>query len=132
MNRSRMLVIARTDLRQLRESPDFWVPMLILAGLFFVVIPAFLLFAITHVGNTAVITKVASTLDVLPPRAKAAIRHQPPSIHAVGQNLHMGRVHARFREVTRQRFGNCNHEIGPRHTRPSIRPANQRQVIPPR
>jgi ABC-type Na+ efflux pump permease subunit len=79
MNRRRMLVIARTDLRQLRESPDFWVPMLILAGLFFVVIPAFLLFAITHVGNSAVITKVASTLDVLPPRAKAAIHGFTPA-----------------------------------------------------
>ena len=65
--RSRLWVVARTELRQLRQSPDFWLPMLILAGLFFVVIPTFLLFAITHVHNDAVVAKVATTLDVLRP-----------------------------------------------------------------
>jgi ABC-2 type transport system permease protein len=77
--RSRTWVVARTELRQLRQSPDFWLPMLILAGLFFVVIPLFLLFAITHVGNEAVVRKVATTLDVLPPRAKAAIQGFTPA-----------------------------------------------------
>ena len=77
--RSRTWVVARTELRQLRQSPDFWLPMLILAALFFVVIPTFLLFAITHVPNEAVIKKVATTLDVLPTRAKAAIRGFSPA-----------------------------------------------------
>jgi ABC-2 type transport system permease protein len=76
---SRMWVVARTELRQLRQSPDFWLPMLILAGLFFVVIPLFLLFAITHVPNEAVVSKVATTLDVLPPRAKEAIQGFSPA-----------------------------------------------------
>ena len=78
MRRSRTWVVARTELKQLRQSPDFWVPMLILAALFFVVIPTILLFAITHVGNDAVISKVATTLDVLPARAKAAIHGFSP------------------------------------------------------
>src|SRR4051794_3032549 len=77
--RSRLWVIARTELRQLRQSPDFWLPMLILAGLFFVVIPLFLLLAITHVPNEAVVSKVATTLDVLPPRAKEAIQGFSPA-----------------------------------------------------
>jgi ABC-type Na+ efflux pump permease subunit len=72
-------VVARTELRQLRQSPDFWVPMLILAGLFFIVIPTVLLFAITHVHNDAVVAKVATTLDVLPPHAKAAIHGFSPA-----------------------------------------------------
>jgi ABC-2 type transport system permease protein len=76
---SRMWVVARTELRQLRQSPDFWLPMLILAGLFFVVIPLFLLFAITHVPNEAVVSKVATTLDVLPTRAKEAIQGYSPA-----------------------------------------------------
>jgi ABC-type Na+ efflux pump permease subunit len=71
--------VAGTELRQLRQSPDFWLPMLILAGLFFVVIPTFLLFAITHVHNDAVVAKVATSLDVLPPRAKAAIHGFSPA-----------------------------------------------------
>jgi ABC-type Na+ efflux pump permease subunit len=77
--RSRTWVVARTELRQLRQSPDFWMPMLILSALFFVVIPTFLLFAITHVPNQAVVQKVATTLDVLPPRAKAAIHGFSPA-----------------------------------------------------
>jgi len=77
--RSRTWVIARTELRQLRQSPDFWLPMLILAGLFFVVIPTFLLYAVTHVHNDAVVAKVATTLDVLPARARAAIHGFSPA-----------------------------------------------------
>jgi ABC-2 type transport system permease protein len=77
--RSRMWVVARTELRQLRQSPDFWMPMLILSALFFIAIPTILLFAITHVPNQAVVQKVASTLDILPPRAKAAIHGFSPA-----------------------------------------------------
>ncbi|MCU1448684.1 MAG: hypothetical protein JWP02_854 [Acidimicrobiales bacterium] len=77
--RSRTWVVARTELRQLRQSPDFWMPMLILSALFFVVIPTILLFAITHVPNQAVVQKVATTLDILPPRAKAAIHGFSPA-----------------------------------------------------
>jgi len=78
-SRSRLWVVARTELRQLRQSPDFWLPMLILAGLFYVVIPTILLFANTHVHNDAVVAKVATTLDVLPARAKAAIHCFSPA-----------------------------------------------------
>jgi ABC-type Na+ efflux pump permease subunit len=68
-----MLVVARTDLRQLWQSPDFWVPMLILAGVFFVVAPTILLFVITRVGDIEVVQKVSDTLDVLPQAAQTAI-----------------------------------------------------------
>ena len=36
-------VIARTDLRQLMQARDFWLPLTIVALLFFVIIPTFLL-----------------------------------------------------------------------------------------
>ena len=39
MNYSRMLTVMRTDLKQLAQSKDFWVPMTLLGGLFFLVIP---------------------------------------------------------------------------------------------
>lgn len=68
-----MLVVARTDMRQLWQSPDFWVPMLILAGLFFVVAPTILLLIITRVGDIAIVEKVSATLDVLPKSAQNAI-----------------------------------------------------------
>lgn len=68
-----MLVVARTDLRQLWQSPDFWVPMLILAGVFFVFAPTVLLFVITRVGDIEVVQRVSDTLDVLPQAAQTAI-----------------------------------------------------------
>jgi ABC-2 type transport system permease protein len=74
-----MRTIALTDLRQLWQSPDFWVPMMILASLFFIVIPTILLFAVTRAEDVNLVQKVASTLDVLPQRARAAVRGDTPS-----------------------------------------------------
>lgn len=73
VQRRRVMVIARTDLRQLWQSPDFWGPMLILAGFFFVVAPTVLLFIITRVGDVALVQKVSATLDVLPASAQQSI-----------------------------------------------------------
>jgi ABC-2 type transport system permease protein len=74
MNWQRCFTVARSDLRQLRQSPDFWIPMLALAAFFFVVVPVVLLFAITHIGNVPTVQKVASTLDLLPQRARQSIQ----------------------------------------------------------
>jgi ABC-2 type transport system permease protein len=73
MNRSRMLTIARTELRQLKESPDFWVPMLFLAALFFVIIPTTLLFVMVRVGELPTAQKISAALDLLPQKAQSSI-----------------------------------------------------------
>lgn len=73
MNRARMLTVARTDLRMLKQSPDFWAPMLILAGFFFVIAPTVLLSVITAADRSPAVRRVAAAVDVLPDRAKAAI-----------------------------------------------------------
>ncbi|MDP9389493.1 MAG: ABC transporter permease subunit [Actinomycetota bacterium] len=78
MNRRRLLTVARTDLRQLRQSPDFWVPMVILAGLFFVVAPAVLLSVITAAEQSPSIQRVADAINVLPPQAQDAVRGDTP------------------------------------------------------
>lgn len=82
MNWRRALVIARTDLKQLRVSRDFWIPMLIMAGLFFVVIPTILLFTVTRLENIQIIQKIGETLDVLPQRVQAAVRGDTPASRA--------------------------------------------------
>ena len=69
----RAAVIARTDLRQLWQSPDFWVPMLILAALFFVVVPTILLSVITTVGDIRVVERVSDALELLPRSARQAV-----------------------------------------------------------
>ena len=43
MNWARMFTVTRTELRQLYESKDFWVPMVILGSFFFLIVPAILL-----------------------------------------------------------------------------------------
>ena len=83
MNWARMLTVTRTDLRQLRQSPDFWVPMVILAGFFFVIAPAILLSVITAAEHSTAIQRVATAIDVLPAQARAAVQGQTTS--AAGQ-----------------------------------------------
>ena len=75
---NRTWVVARTDLRQLYQSPDFWVPMVILAGFFFVISPAILLFAITRAEGNDLVQKVGGTLSVLPGSARVAIDARAP------------------------------------------------------
>lgn len=82
MNVARMWVITRTDLRQLRRSKDFWVPMAILAGLFFIVLPTFLLFAIGRAEQIELVSQIGKTLDILPERVKSAVRGQTPIARA--------------------------------------------------
>jgi ABC-2 type transport system permease protein len=71
---SRVMTIARTDLRQLRQAPDFWVPMLILGGIFFLFIPTVLLFSVTRVGDIEVVRQIGDTLRLLPQEAQASIK----------------------------------------------------------
>jgi ABC-type transport system involved in multi-copper enzyme maturation permease subunit len=75
---SRVLTIARTDLRSLAQSPDFWAPMLVLALFFFVVAPTVLLYAVTHIQGADLVTKVSATLDLLPPQAQARVQGASP------------------------------------------------------
>jgi len=79
VNRRRLFTIARTDLRQLRQSPDFWVPMVILAGFFFIVAPAVLLYAVTAAGRSPAVQRVATAIDVLPAQAQEAVRGATPA-----------------------------------------------------
>ncbi|MBK9178423.1 MAG: ABC transporter permease subunit [Acidimicrobiales bacterium] len=74
MNRDRMLTVARTDLRQLRQARDFWLPMVILGALFFVLLPTILLLSITSVGDIQAVRQISDALEVLPERAQQAIR----------------------------------------------------------
>jgi ABC-2 type transport system permease protein len=74
----RLFVVASTELRQLRQSKDYWIPMVLLGSLFFVVIPTVLLLIITRIGNIAVVSQVADALAVLPDSAQAQIRGETP------------------------------------------------------
>ena len=74
VNRARMWAVARNDLRQLAKSPDFWAPMVVLAALFFVVIPVILLLTISNLGDIGTVAKVSAALDLLPQKAQEAVQ----------------------------------------------------------
>jgi ABC-type Na+ efflux pump permease subunit len=78
MNWSRVRTVARTDLKQLIESKDFWLPMMILGAIFFFVIPVSLLFAVTRVQDARVVEQLATTLEVLPKSTQDAIPSASP------------------------------------------------------
>lgn len=73
MNRSRMLTVARTDLLQLVQARDFWMPMGALGAIFFMVIPTILLLMITTVGDINSVQQLSNALEILPPSAQARI-----------------------------------------------------------
>lgn len=66
--------VARTDLKQLMQARDFWIPMTILGGIFFVFVPTVLLLTITQLGNVGAVSQLSQALEVLPERAQAAIQ----------------------------------------------------------
>ncbi|HSL56439.1 MAG TPA: ABC transporter permease subunit [Acidimicrobiales bacterium] len=74
MNASRIATVARTDLRQLIQAKDFWMPMVFLGSIFFLFIPTVLLLSITRVGDITAVEQLSTTLEVLPQRAQEAIR----------------------------------------------------------
>jgi ABC-2 type transport system permease protein len=76
---SRIWVIARTDLRQLYQSPDFWVPMVFMAAFFFVISPASLLYAMTKLENVDVVKKLSSALSIMPASARTALAARAPN-----------------------------------------------------
>ena len=78
LNWQRTLTVARTDLKQLAQSKDFWIPMACLGLLFFVVVPTILLTAITQLGNVELVASVAETLDVLPASAQTEVQDASP------------------------------------------------------
>src|SRR5262249_39350809 len=71
---SRALVIARTDLRRLRQSRDFWLPLAIIAGLFFVVLPAVLLVLITHVSDVKLVKQLSDIVGSLPKQLRTRVK----------------------------------------------------------
>jgi len=78
MNWRRVATVGRTDLKQLAQARDFWVPMTLLGTFFFLLIPAVLLLTITRIGSVDAVDRIADTLEVLPDSAQAQIKGISP------------------------------------------------------
>lgn len=68
-----LVVVARTDLKQLLQARDFWGPMVGLGAIFFCIVPTILLFALTSIAGVDAVSQISQALDVLPGQAQAAI-----------------------------------------------------------
>jgi len=79
VNYRRVLVVAKTDLKQLLQARDFWVPMVVLGAMFFVVTPLTLLTTLTSVDSNDTLSKVSQTLDLLPASAKSQLLGDTPA-----------------------------------------------------
>lgn len=77
-DRHRMWVVARTELRQLLLSKDYWMPMAALGGIFFLILPAFLLVIVTRVGDISMVRQASEALSVLPQAAQERIQGSTP------------------------------------------------------
>jgi len=63
---SQAWVIARTDLQQFVQARDFWLPLAIVALLFFVIIPAFLLLIISTISDVKLVNQLSDVVGSLP------------------------------------------------------------------
>jgi ABC-type Na+ efflux pump permease subunit len=74
LDRGRMWTVARTDLKQLIQARDFWIPMVALGSIFFLVVPTILLLTITAIGDVRAVAQVSDALQVLPQQAQDQIQ----------------------------------------------------------
>ena len=79
---SRAWVIARTDLRQLRQARDFWLPLTIVATLFFVVIPTVLLLLISTVHDVKLIKQLSEVVGSPPKELKHNVKGNSGPVQA--------------------------------------------------
>ncbi len=78
----RSWIIARTDLLQLRRSRDFWVPLAVVAALFFVILPLLLFSSLTALQNQALVSQIGDVIDVLPSNVQENARGDTPAVRA--------------------------------------------------
>jgi ABC-2 type transport system permease protein len=82
MNRRRVWTVARADLRQLRQSKDFWIPLAIIALFMFVVVPAVMLYVISTVQDPKLLAKLVDVVGRLPDELRVKLAGSPPEVQA--------------------------------------------------
>ena len=82
MSGSRATTIARADLRQLRASRDFWLPLAVIALFMFMVVPAVMLWVISTVQDPRLLAKLVDVVGRLPGPLRARLHGTPPEIQA--------------------------------------------------
>ena len=74
--------VARTDLLRLVKSRDYWIPLTILAAIFFVAIPVILLSIVSRLSPTPVLQQLNAVIGSLPEQIQENIKGDTPAIQA--------------------------------------------------
>ncbi len=75
-------VIMRTDLARLVRTRDYWIPLVILGGMFFVILPATLLGALSFVRQGSLVAQISEIVSTLPSTIRANIQGDSPTTQA--------------------------------------------------
>jgi ABC-2 type transport system permease protein len=79
---SQAWVIARTDLQQFVQARDFWMPLAVVALLFFVIIPTFLLLIISTIKDVKLINQLSDVVGSLPQEVRHSVNGQKGPVAA--------------------------------------------------
>lgn len=82
MNWSKVWTVARIDLHRLFISKDYWIPMVILGGIFFVFIPFVLLGVVTRPQSLDIVDQIGDVLTSLPGAAADVVQGDTPRARA--------------------------------------------------
>lgn len=82
MSWAHIMAMAGADLRRLFKSKDYWIPLILMAGLFFVVIPFFSLSMIGSLENTQFVDQVTQIVGQLPDSVSRAVAGETPTARA--------------------------------------------------
>ena len=82
MSWSHVMAMAGADLRRLFKSKDYWIPLMLMAGLFFVIIPFFSLSMIGSLENTQFVDQVTQIVGQLPDSVSRAVAGETATARA--------------------------------------------------
>lgn len=82
MNWHRTWAVTRVDLRQLAKSRDYWLPMGLMAALFFVVVPVVAINLIASAKDSSTIQQISTVLETLPINIQQNIQGDTPEVRA--------------------------------------------------
>ncbi len=74
--------VAGADLRRLFKSKDYWIPLVLMASLFFVVIPFFSLSVITSLEQSQFVDQVTQIVGQLPESVSQSVAGETPTARA--------------------------------------------------
>ena len=82
MSWAHIRAVAGVDLRRLFQSKDYWIPLVMMASLFFVIIPFFVLSVISSLEQTQFVDQVTDIVGNLPESVNQAVQGDTPTARA--------------------------------------------------